>query len=80
MTGNDRNPMDYRLEEVINRYSAQTSWPLDENQDSSPKIVCNEDIASIANEVTQMPNDKDPPLWRVRVHVSLSLFLLHFGH
>ena len=44
--------MDYRLEEVINRYSAQTSRPLDKNQDGSPKIVCNEDIASIANEVT----------------------------
>jgi hypothetical protein len=78
MTSNDRNPLDYRLEEVINRYSAQTSWPRDEIQDGSPNVISNKESACIADEVTRMPDDNDPPLWRVRVHVSLSLFLVFF--
>lgn len=74
-----RNPLDYRMEEVINQYNAPSSQPLDEYQDGPPNVFSNEDIASIADEVTRMPNDNDPPLWRVRVHVSLSQFLLFFN-
>jgi hypothetical protein len=79
MASNDRRPLDYRLEEVISRYGAQTSQTLDEIQDSSPNVIPNEEIASLAHEVTPRPNDNDPPLWRVQVHVSLSLILLFGG-
>ena len=79
ITSNDRNPLDYRLEEVIKRYSAQTSRPPDEIQDSSLNVIRNEEIATLAHEATQMPNDDDPPLWRVRVHVSPSLILFFFS-
>jgi hypothetical protein len=70
---NDSMPLDRRLEEVINRYGAQTAGPHDEIQDGSPNVFWNEKITSIADGVTRMPSDDDAPLWRVRVQVSLSL-------
>lgn len=77
---NDGMPLDCRLEEVINRYGAQISRPRDEIEDDSPNVFWNENITSIADGVTRMPIDNDPPLWRVRVRVSLSLIELLFGN
>ena len=79
MATNGSRPLDYRLEEVINRYGAQISMPREEIQDGSPNVLWNEDFVSIADSVTRMPVDNDPPLWVVRVRVSPSLFLLMFG-
>jgi hypothetical protein len=76
---NDSMPLDRRLEEVINRYDAQTPGPQDEIQEGSPNVFWNEKISSIADGVTRMPTVDDPPLWRVRVRVSLSLIQLLFG-
>jgi hypothetical protein len=71
--------LDRRLEEVINRYGAQTARPQDEIQEGSPNVFWNENISSIADAVSRMPTDDDPPLWRVRVRVSLSLIQLLLG-
>ena len=70
MASNDPRSLDYRLEEVINQYGAQSSGPHDEIQDGTPNVMRNEEIASIADDVTRMPVDSDPPLWIVRVRVS----------
>ncbi|KAF8320244.1 hypothetical protein F5887DRAFT_1087885 [Amanita rubescens] len=79
---NDRMRQDCRLEEVINRYDAQIAVPQDENQDGSrdDSDFWNDNITSIADGVTRMPSDDDPPLWRVRVRDGTeeeSFFLLN---
>ena len=76
---NDSMPLDYRLEEVINRYGGQISQTRDEIEDGSPNDFWNENITSIADGVTRRPIINDPPLWRVRVRVSISLIELLFG-
>jgi hypothetical protein len=76
---NGTRPLDYRLEQVINRYGAQISEPQEEIQDGSPNVLWTEDFVSIADSVTRMPVDNDTPLWVVRVRVSPSLIVLMFG-
>jgi hypothetical protein len=78
IASNDSRALDYRLEEVINRYSTQSSGDQDEIQDSFLNVFWNEETTSIADGVSRMPVDNDLPLWVVQVQVSLSLTLLWF--
>jgi hypothetical protein len=71
MASNDSSPLDYRLEEVINRYEAQISGARDEIESSQENVFEYEQMATWAECAMQMPSEDDPGLWRVRVRVSL---------
>ena len=77
----DGRPVDYRLEDVINRYEARVSASQDEIELPQEIVLRNEVIVPLAECAMEMPSEEDPGLWRVRVRVSaflLSCFAINW--